>query len=347
MADTSTPSTMRIWQYDAATPTMHQHLELKTSQPVPQPKPDQHLIKVLAVGLNPVDYKIAEAPYVGGFIVKKPATPGLDISGRIVTPAAGSNLKPGDLVYGASSTNPFAGNGLAEYVAAPATSIAPVPGSISTIIAGGVPVAAMTAWDSLVPYIRSGSRVFINGGSGGVGTYGIQIAKGLGAHVTVACSSRNAELCRSLGADVVLDYTERPLLEQLREAAAAPGRPFDHVVDYVFSDPALFYEAHTYTAPEAKFVEVAGGPSWAFIKFALGAHIWPGFLGGGKRKFEMFACVIKTEGLVEVANWIKDGRIKPVTDKVFEFEKTVEAFEYLRKGRAVGKVVVTVATEEK
>ncbi|KAJ9628097.1 hypothetical protein H2203_003319 [Taxawa tesnikishii (nom. ined.)] len=262
MGKDSIPSTMRIWKYASAKGGLEKHLQLKTSEPLPRPNTTQHLVQVLAVGLNPVDFKPAEAPLVGRLMVKKPATPGFDIAGRIVTPADGSTLEPGQLVYGAVSTSPLAGGALAEYIAAPAETICPIPSGIPPLLAAGAPVAAVTAYGSLVPYIRSSSRVFLNGGSGGVGTYGIQIAKAVGAHVTVSCSAHNADLCRSLGADDVLDYTARPLLDQLRDATAAVGRPFDHVVDNVFSDPALYFQAHTYTAPSAKFIEVASGRPW-------------------------------------------------------------------------------------
>lgn len=345
MGKDSIPSTMRIWKYASAKGGLEKHLQLKTSEPLPRPNTTQHLVQVLAVGLNPVDFKPAEAPLVGRLMVKKPATPGFDIAGRIVTPADGSTLEPGQLVYGAVSTSPLAGGALAEYIAAPAETICPIPSGIPPLLAAGAPVAAVTAYGSLVPYIRSSSRVFLNGGSGGVGTYGIQIAKAVGAHVTVSCSAHNADLCRSLGADDVLDYTARPLLDQLRDATAAVGRPFDHVVDNVFSDPALYFQAHTYTAPSAKFIEVASGPTLAFLRFALSAQIWPSFLGGGHRKFVVFVADIRRDHLEQIGSWIADGRIKPVTDRVFSMDDAVKAFERLKTGRAKGKVIVDVAGE--
>ena len=344
MAKNDIPSTMRTWTYTSADGGLERHIQLHTSKPIPKPSNSQHLIQVLAVGLNPVDFKPAEAPIVGKFLVKKPATPGFDIAGRIITPAANSPLEPGQLVFGAASTNALAGGGLAEYIAAPAETISPIPANISPIDAAGVTIAAITAYTSLVTHVRAGSRVFLNGGSGGVGTYGIQIAKALGAHVTVSCSARNAELCRSLGADKVLDYNARPLLHQLRETAAASG-PFDHVVDNVFSDPALYYQAHTYTTPSAKFMEVASGPTLGFLRFALGAQLLPGFLGGGRRKFVMVFADVKAENLERVGKWIEEGKVKPVTDTVFGMEDVVKAFERLKTGRAVGKVIVDVGGE--
>ncbi|KAJ3145564.1 hypothetical protein HDU86_000873 [Geranomyces michiganensis] len=332
------PPTMRIWKYSSPAGGLENHMQLLPAEPLPPVSKKYHLVQVLAVGLNPVDYKPAEAR-----IVRLPATPGLDFAGRIVVAARNSTLTAGTLIFGtASFYNPMAGGALAEYISVPTDTVAPIPEGVSPIDAGGVPIAGVTAYQSIVPFIKPGSRVFLNGGSGGTGTYGIQIAKALGAHVTVSCSARNAELCRSLGADEVLDYTARPLLDQLRDAAATSG-VFDHVVDNVFSDVELYYQAHTYTSPDARFIEVAGAPSVKFVRFALGGSLLPGCLGGGKRKFNVFTCVVRTEPLEQIAKWIAEGKIKPVTDQVFPMEQAVEAFKRLKTGRARGKVIVKVA----
>ncbi|KAF2172626.1 hypothetical protein M409DRAFT_62388 [Zasmidium cellare ATCC 36951] len=336
-----TPTTMRVWKYASADGGIEKHLQIHQSEPLPKPSPKEHLVQVLAVGLNPVDYKPAEA-FVGKLMIKKPATPGFDIAGRIVTPAQGSKLRQGDLIFGAASTNPLAGGALAEYIAAPADRVTTLPQGVSPLLAAGAPVAAITAHDSIVPYIQKGSRVFINGGSGGVGTFGIQIAKSVGAYVAVSCSGRNAELCRSLGADEVFDYNARPLIDQLRAA-----KPFDHVVDNVFSDPDLYFQAHTYTTPTAKFAEVASGPTLAFLKFALRASLFPSFLGGGKRKFVLVVSDVKEETLNKFGNWFVDGQVKPVIDQTFPFEQAVDAYKRQKTGRAAGKVIVDVTGEGK
>lgn len=346
MATTSLPSTMRIWRYSSTVGGVEKNLHLDTSTPLPQPKPTQHLLRVLAVGLNPVDFKPAEAPVIGRFAISKPATPGFDVCGRIVAPADGSDLQPGTLVFGAASTNPLAGGALVEYVAVPRETVCVLPEDASPLDFAGAPVAAMTAYGSLIPHLRAGSRVFINGGSGGVGTYGIQLAKQAGAHVTVSCSARNAELCRRLGADEVLDYNAGPLVKQLQRAARASGHPFDHVVDNVFSDPALYWQAHTYTSPEAKFAEVAGSPTLAFVRFALGAVLLPRFLGGGRRKCVFVVADVKREGLEKIRESMVAGRVQATTDQVFPFEQAVEAFQKLKTGRARGKIIVSVAGKE-
>jgi NADPH:quinone reductase-like Zn-dependent oxidoreductase len=202
-------------------------------------------------------------------------------------------------VFGAASTNPLVGGALAEYITPPAETMCPAPTGVPPLILAGTPVAALTAHDSLIPYIHAGSRVFINGGSGGVGTYGIQIAKAVGARVTVSCSTKNMDLCRSIGADKVLDYTMFPLLEQLRDIAAR-DRPFNHVADNVFSDPALYFQAHTYTSAHAKFVEVASAPTLRYLRFVLSALLWPALVGGGRRKFVIAYADIKSEHLEQI-----------------------------------------------
>jgi len=143
----------------------------------------------------------------------------------------------------------------------------------------------------------------------------------------------------------VLDFTVSPLLEQLRNAVRTAGRPFDHVVDNVFSDPELYYQAHTYTTPEAKFIEVASAPSLAFARFAISAMVLPRFLGGGRRKMAVAAGAINSERLQKIHDWIVDGTIKPVTDNVFKFEEVVEAYKHIKTDRAKGKIIVDVAVE--
>lgn len=340
------PSTMRKWTYASTSPSLESHLQLHSTSPLPTPNTKtHHLLRVLAVGLNPVDFKPAESPLLGPLLIRKPATPGFDVCGTIAIPADGSDLEPGTTVYGAASTNPLAGGALAEYITAPTKTLWKLPQGIPVLEAAGVPVAAGTAYASLIPYgVGAGTRVFLNGGSGGVGTYAIQIAKAVGAHVTVSCSGKNAALCRELGADEVLDYTSgTPLVEQLCDVASREGRGFDHVVDNVFSDPGLYWQMHRYSVPSAAFVEVAGGPSVAFMRFAASAFLFPRLLGGGQRKFVVLMVGLDREPMERIGGWIVEGKVKCVTDSVFGMSDLVGAFKKLKTGRAVGKIVVDVA----
>ena len=145
-------------------------------------------------------------PLLSWLAIPKPAIPGIDIVGRIVKPANGSSLKTDQLVFGAASASALAGAGLAEYAAVPSNGVVTVPSGMDLIDAASIPVAGLTAYQSIIPHVKPGSRVFLNGGSGGVGVFAIQIAKAVDCHVTTSCSTTNVELCKSLGADEVIDY---------------------------------------------------------------------------------------------------------------------------------------------
>ena len=183
--------------------------------------------------------------------------------------------------------------------------------------------------------MKAGSRVFLNGGSGGVGCFGIQIAKIAGCHVTTCCSTANVELCKSLGADEVIDYKKESVLEALKKM-----QPFDHVVDNVCSDHNLYWKAHEYSKPEAIFLEVAGAPTLSYMAFSTKAKFWPSFLGGGKRKFQTIFAATKTEQLQEIGDWMAEGKVKAVIDSKFPFEQAPEAVKRMKTGRAKGKIVV-------
>ena len=207
--------------------------------------------------------------------------------------------------------------------------------------AATVTVAGLTAYQSIVPYMKKGGRIFINGGSGGTGTFGIQIAKVLGCHVTTTCSSANLELCQGLGADEVIDYTKRSVLEALKEA----GQAFDHVVDNVASARMLCWKAHEYTKPEALYIFVGGTPSLRNLLGSLDVRIRPTWLGGCKRQVKGFWPSTKVEDLEQILQWMREGKVKAIIDQRFVFEQAPQALEKLRTSRAKGKIVVEVAGE--
>lgn len=239
---------------------------------------------MLAVALNPVDYKPAEIPLIS-FLIPKPATPSIDFAGPIVTPATGSPLKPGQLVFGMAGTNPLAGGALAEFALTEKEITVALPDGVDLVDAATIGVAGLTAYQSIVPNVKKGDHIFINGGSGGTGVFGIQIAKAVGCYVTATCSSANIELCKSLGADEVVDYRKQTVVEALK----ASGRKFDHVVDNVGADQKLYWRCHEYTTPHAVYVMVGGTPSLGYAVSMSKMRLWPGFLGGGKRKFAGFS----------------------------------------------------------
>jgi NADPH:quinone reductase-like Zn-dependent oxidoreductase len=334
MGSKTLPSKMQAWQYTSAKGGLEKNLKLN-SVAIPTPKPDQHLVRILATALNPVDYKPAELGLFSRLAIAKPATPGIDFVGRMVTPAAGSNLKPGELVFGFGSTSPFAGGCLKEYHAVPTIGTLPVPKGVEPLDAATIGVCGLTAYQSIIPHIKEGSRVFINGGSGGTGVFGIQIAKAAGCHVTTCCSTANVELCKSLGADEVIDYKKESVLEALKKQ-----NPFDHVVDNVGHDYNLYWKAHEYSTSSAIFLEVAGALTLSSFMFVLKAKLLPGFLGGGKRPFVTIFAECKTDQLKQVGDWMAAGKVRAVIDETFSFERAPEAFKKQKTGRAKGKILV-------
>lgn len=334
------PATMRAWQFNSNKDGIDKNLHINESAPLPTTKRDQHLIRVLTASLNPVDYKVAEAPLIGRFATPKNACPGIDVVGEIVKPASDSSMKVGQLVFGMAGSSLAAGGAMAQYAMLPSKAAAPVPEGGNKTELATVGVAGMTAYQSIVPFVKDGSRVFINGGSGGTGIYGIQIAKAVGCHVTTSCSTTNVELCKSLGADEVLDYKKSPVLQQLKAQ-----EPFDHIVDNVGGDYDLYWKAHEYSAPQAKYVFVGATPGLPFALFMLKVKIIPGFLGGGKRVLIPLFSVPDVEQMGRIAKWMGEGRVRAIIDQKFKFEEGREAMAKMKSGRTKGKIVLEVAKE--
>ena len=335
------PSTIKAWQYSSTKGGLEKTLSINASSPLPKPKPNQHLVQVLAMALNPVDYKPAEVPIIRRLLVPNPATPGTDFAGCIVTPATGSSLKCGQLVFGGSGTTPFAGGALSEFTLTETNSTVAIPDGVNPVHAATICVAGLTAYQSIMPNVKKGDKVFINGGSGGTGVFGIQIAKALGCQVTTTCSTTNVELCKRLGADEVVDYKQQGVVDALK----ASGKKFDHVIDNVGADLNLYWRCHEYMQPGAVYVMVAGTPSLRFAVDMFKMMLWPGFLGGGKRKLASFFPKPTCEDLEQLGTWMEEEKVKPVIDQVFPFEQAPKAFEKLKTGRAKGKIVIDVASE--
>lgn len=332
---------MRAWQYSRTTGGLEKNLSLNPSAPLPTPTPDQHLVQVIAAALNPVDYKPAEIPGVVRFATTKPATPGIDFAGTIVQPAPGSPLKVGQLVFGGCGTTPVAGGALREFSTAGVKSVVALPDGVDPVDAATIGIAGLTAYQSIVPHVKSGDKIFINGGSGGTGVFGIQCAKAAGCHVTTACSTANVEFCKTLGADRVVDYKKENVLEALK----ATEHKFDHAVDNVGTDEQLPLQCHEFLQSGATMVVVGGEPSLKAVMHTLRRKIVPGFLGGVKRNVVGFWPEQKPEDLQQMGEWMKAGKVKAVVDTKFPFEQAVQAFEKLKTGRARGKIVIDVASE--
>ena len=210
---------------------------LTVSIDVPLPKnaaslpADHALVKVAYTSLNPMDFKVAEAPLLGTLAFK--GIPCLDFAGTVVKSKV-PHLKEGERVFGQTQPMNFAA--CAEYVVVAEKLCMPVPVGVGLEDASTIGIAGLTAYQTIVPFVESGANVFINGGSGGVGNYGIQIAKAVGCSVTTTCSGANVNLCKSLGADEVIDYRTRSVVDTLKRS----GKQYDLIVDNFFLDAQLY-----------------------------------------------------------------------------------------------------------
>ena len=209
---------MYAWQFKTAAGGLENNLYLPAAG-VPKPKitEDQVLVEVYSAALNPADYKVPELGLVARGIIPSPSTPGQDFCGRVCE--AGRKVTGyhvGDMVFGMHG-GPFGNGSLGQYIVVSKQMLAAVPTGLKVDYMAGVGVAGLTAFQSVQPHVKNGDKVFINGGSGGTGIFCIQIAKALGCHVTTSCSTENVELCKSLGADEVINYKSTDVVETLKK----------------------------------------------------------------------------------------------------------------------------------
>ncbi|KAK8068241.1 Zinc-type alcohol dehydrogenase-like protein [Apiospora saccharicola] len=342
------PKTMRAWTYTAASPNLESCLHLSADAPHPKPagilassKKDEVLVRVTAATINPIDYKLPEG--LGGLGTRAmfghPAIPGLDYAGVVVASSASNSsggLAEGTPVFG--RLEPCRFGTLGEFVIATRAGCAPLPANVDPVDAACVGTAGLTAYQSLAPYVVPGDSVFINGGSGGTGTWGIQMAKALGCTKVVAsCSAGNADLCKRLGADEVIDYATQNVTEVLK----AKGPVFKVVVDNVGSSPSdLYKQAGTFLVPGGQFVQVGASASLGGAKTLVERMLLPGFLGGGKSKFSLMMAKNDQDALAQIGTWMQEGKVKAVVDEVFSYEDAPKAFQRLKTGRSKGKVVI-------
>jgi NADPH:quinone reductase-like Zn-dependent oxidoreductase len=306
----------------------------------PVPSDNQLLIRVRAVSVNPLDWHYMEGtPYLGrlpefGLFKPKVERLGVDYAGTVE--AVGKNVtqyKPGDEVYGNRS------GAFAEYVVATDKGLALKPTNLTFEQAASVPVAAITALQALRDKgkVQPGQKVLINGASGGVGTFAVQIAKSFGAEVTGVCSGRNADMVRSIGADHVIDYMK----EDFTKSA---GR-YDLIVDNVANRSLL--ECRRVLTSKGKIVMIGGG--------GINDGRWTGPLVGVLKaltlkpfvtqELGMMLAEINNKDLTLLADLIQSGKVKPVIDRTYPFSELPEALRYLEEGHARGKVVVAIGDD--
>jgi NADPH:quinone reductase-like Zn-dependent oxidoreductase len=307
----------------------------------PVPNDDEVLIKVRAASLNPLDWHYMEGmPYLVrlmGFGLVKPKDPrlGVDFAGTVE--AAGKNVtqfKPGDEVFGAQT------GAFAEYLTMRADDdVVLKPAKLTFEQAAAIPIAAITALQAVRDraQLQPGQKVLINGASGGVGTFAVQIAKSLGAEVTGVCSGRNAEMVRSLGADHVIDYT--------KEDFTQGGQRYDVIIDNVGTRSLLAMRRAL--VPGGKYILVGGGgPNdgrWlGALTTPLRALVLTRLVSQDLR---MMLAHVNKQDLTVLGDLMQSGKVTPVIDRRYKLGELPEAIRYLEAGHARGKVVITVDGE--
>ncbi|KAJ6782150.1 hypothetical protein PWT90_07442 [Aphanocladium album] len=334
--------TMKAWQLSGPGP-IEDKLSLNNSAPRPTSKDlkgQEILIKVSSAALNPADYKPVEMGFVVKTVFRFPRTPGMDMSGEVV--AVGpevTDILVGDHVLG--RVDPFKASGaLAEQVILERDGYAKIERDADLDHAAGLGTAALTAYQTIKPYVKAGDKVFINGGSGGTGTFGIQIAKLLGCHVTTTCSTGKIALCKELGADEIIDYRTTNILEALQKA----GPIYSVFVDNVGAVGDLYPKSSSFLLPTAPFVSIGGG-SLSHVANVASALIRPSFLGGGKNKFVSYLTKNNHDDLEQIAQWYSKGSLKSVVDSTYELGDVLAAFAHLKKGSSAGKIIVHIGSK--
>jgi NADPH:quinone reductase-like Zn-dependent oxidoreductase len=305
----------------------------------PTPADDQLLVKVRAASVNPLDWHFVEGtPYfmrLMGVGLRKPKDTrlGVDFAGTVE--AVGKNVtkfKPGDEVFG-GRTGAFA-----EYVCVrEGRAVALKPANITFEQAASVPIAAITALQGVRDKgkVQPGQKVLINGASGGVGTFAVQIAKAAGADVTGVCSTRNLDMVRSLGADHVIDYT--------KEDFTKGDQRYDVILDNVANHSLS--EFRRILNPDGRYVLIGGGGAnegrWLGpgLTQAVNAMVLSKFVS---QKMGMMLGDLNQKDLTALADLMESGKVTPVIDRTYKLSELPQAIEYLEQGHARGKVVIAV-----
>ena len=293
------------------------------------------LVRVQAASINPLDWHFCTGtPYVlrlmAGLRAPKRETRGVDLAGVVEeVGSAVTSVEVGDRVVA------NAGGAFAEFVGTPADNVVPIPAAMTFADAAAIPVAAVTALQGLRDHgkIEPGQSLLINGAAGGVGTYAVQIAKAMGAHVTGVCSSRNVDMVRELGADEVVDYTTTDLLEIERR--------FDVILDNVGNHPGS--QCRQLLTDDGVYVLVSGPKSGKLlgpIGRMLAGRL--AFIGKSQR-FANFTAAESAKELQELLAMIERGDMRSVIDRHYPLEETAEAMRYIETGHARAKVIIDIA----
>jgi NADPH:quinone reductase-like Zn-dependent oxidoreductase len=286
------------------------------------------LVRVHAAALHAGDvFAMRGDPYLArmsaGWPKPKDYVPGYDVAGQVE--AVGKNVtqfQPGDEVFGACQRT------CAEYVCAAADKFALKPANLTFEQAAAVPTSAVAALRGLrdAGKVQPGQKVLINGASGGVGTFAVQIAKAFGAEVTGVCSTRNVDMVRSIGADHVIDYAQEDFTQS--------GQRYDLILDQVANHS--FSDCRRALTPQGTHIPNSGHSGLGYIIKALVLSLFVRQQGGP------YIAIPNNEDLVDLKELIEAGKVTPVIDRTYPLSETPEAFRYLDEGHARGKVVITV-----
>lgn len=303
---------------------------------VPIAADDEVLVRVVAASINPGDWDVLRgSPYIlrpmTGFRKPRSRILGLAVAGQVESVGAGvRGLQRGDEVYAGIGRG-----GFAQYARVPQASCALKPRNLTFEQAAAVPVAGTTALQALrdVAQIRSGQNVLINGASGGVGTFAVQIAKAFGADVTGVCSAKNADLVRSIGADHVVDYSR----EDFTRIGVRYDLIFDNVGNRSLSDLRRALKPSGILIPNSN----KGSGRWigGYVRRAMTALVVSPFVS---QKLKPFAATEKAEDLAALAQLIESGQITPVIERTYPFRDTADALRHYGGGHTKGKVVITM-----
>ncbi|KNY34984.1 MULTISPECIES: NADP-dependent oxidoreductase [unclassified Agrobacterium] len=312
--------------------------------PEPELRANDVLVEIRAASVNLLDNKIRDGEFKLILPYRLPLVLGNDVAGVVVR--AGANVrkfKPGDEVY-ARPDQARIGT-FAEYIAIDEADVAMKPNNLTMEEAASLPLVALTAWQVLVERanVQKGQKVLIHAGSGGVGTIAIQLAKHLGAYVATTTSTANVDLVKSLGADVVVDYKKEDFEKVLHG--------YDVVMNSLGKD--TLEKSIAVLKPGGKLISISGPPDPDFAR--QNGSGWPlrqvmrllslGIRRKSKRRGIGYSFLFMTANggqLEKITALIEAGHIRPVMDRIFPFEKTNEALDYIQTGRAKGKVVIAV-----
>lgn len=318
----------------------HARLDFETL-PRPAIKENEILVKVHAVGLNPIDYMIPAGTFKPVLRLTLPAVMGSDLAGTVVeTGSQVTRFRTGDAVY--ASVFDMDKGSLAEYAAVPESAAALKPETLSFTQAASLPMVSLTAWQAFERAgVRAGQNVFIPAGSGGIGSVAIQLARYLGANVATTTSAGNAELVRSLGAQHVIDYKTQHFEAILKD--------YDMVLGTVRGDG--IEKAVGILKHGGQIVSLVGPLDVAFARRKGLNPVMKAIFWLMSRKIKNLAHrhgvsyafhFVHPDGtqLADIAALVDEGGLKPVIDRVFTFDETLRALSYLKAGHARGKVVV-------